>query len=82
MTVELAPTNPPYNWRVEVAKEPRAVTSAKVELEAAEATTQFVPSARHTRRPETKSCEVLTEPVTARLVVVTFAPVAFVKVTA
>jgi hypothetical protein len=54
VTVEDDPTNPPYNWRVEVAKLPRAVTSARVEVLAALWTKQFVPFARQTALPFTK----------------------------
>ncbi len=58
VTVELAPTKPPYNRRVEVAKAPRALTLAKVSISAGKAW-QLVPFARHTGWPFTKIAEAL-----------------------
>ena len=47
VTVELEPMNPPYNCKVVVAKDPRALTEASVSASAG----QFVPLCKHT------SCE-------------------------
>jgi hypothetical protein len=52
VTVEEAATNPPRNWRVAVAEEPRAVTEARVSVLAAEAG-QPTPFARQTAWPIT-----------------------------
>jgi hypothetical protein len=77
VTVEEAAIKPPYRERVEVAKEPRAVTVARVSTSAA--TEQLVPFERHARYPPTYNCEVETTPEAKRLVVVTLNPVAFEK---
>lgn len=78
VTVELAETKPPKKERVEVAKDPRAVTVARVSTSAA--TAQLVPFERQARYPPTYSCEVETTPEAYRLVVVTLKPVAFEKI--
>jgi hypothetical protein len=49
VTVEDAPIKPPYNERVEVAKEPRADTEARVSLDPG----QLAPVWRHTADPRT-----------------------------
>ncbi len=59
VTVELAATKPPYKRKVVVENDPRAVTDASVSL-SLELAGQFVPFARQTAKPLTKSCEVET----------------------
>ncbi len=92
VTVDELPTKPPYKRSVEVAKAPRAVTDASVSVSANKYAGQFRPLVRQTVEPPT--VKALNEPVLAfswvveampltnRFVVVTFEPVAFVKVTA
>ncbi len=90
VTVELEPTKPPYNWRVVVENDPRAVTDASVSTSANKYAGQFVPLVRHTVWPPMVSalnvplfafnCVVEAIPETNRLVVVTFTPVPFVNV--
>ncbi len=52
VTVELAPTEPPYNWSVEVAELPRAETLESVSVPPLEAG-QLVPFERQTATPPT-----------------------------
>ncbi len=55
VTVDDAPTKPPYNCKVVVVKDPRAVTSASVEVTATFCVRQLVPFARQTGEPFTKT---------------------------
>ena len=48
VTVDELPTKPPYNWRVVVENEPRAVTEANVSVSASKYAGQLVPLVRHT----------------------------------
>lgn len=59
VTLALEVVSPPKNVTLEVANAPRFVTDASVSLSVPEAG-QFVPSARHTFRPFTKSAVVVT----------------------
>ncbi len=92
VTVDEAPTKPPYKSKVEVAKAPRAVTLASVSVSASKYAGQLRPLVRQTVEPPTVKAlnepefalmrVVEAMPLTNKLVVVTFKPVAFVKVTA
>ncbi len=90
VTVEEAPTKPPYNRRVLVANAPRAVTEANVSVSASRYAGQLRPFVRQTVEPPT--VKALKEPVLAlmrvveaipltnKFVVVTSTPVASAKV--
>lgn len=75
VTVELAPTYPPYKLSVDVASAPRAVTVASVSISVSDEG-QLVPSARQTSRPFTKSWDVEAVPEINKFVDVVFVPVA------
>ncbi len=53
VTVEEAPTKPPYKSKVEVAKAPRAVTEASVSVSARRYAGQFKPLVKQTVEPPT-----------------------------
>ncbi len=90
VTVDELPTKPPYNCKVVVENEPRAVTDARVSTSANKYAGQLVPLVRQTVWPPIVSA--LNEPVfalirvvdaipeTNRFVVVTFTPVPLVNV--
>ncbi len=90
VTVEEAPTKPPYSCKVVVENDPRAVTEASVSVSASKYAGQFVPFVRQTVWPPMVSalnvplfafnCVVEAIPETNRLVVVTFTPVPLAKV--
>ena len=86
VTVEEEARNPPYSWRVVVAKEPRAVTVARVSDSVVRNEGQLVELARHTALPLTKmELAFRREPealVKKRFVVVAFVSVALVPVRA
>jgi len=75
VTVELEPMNPPYNCKVVVANEPRALTEASVSASVG----QFVPLCKQTSCDATYSCVVETTEA-PRVVAVTFVKVALVAV--